>query len=265
MPFSALIWDSTKPMSCLEMRFFDREFTMLKPALIIASTALAASTQGATVLFDFGSVDYQTTETGWNNVTYATGSPAAGLTTIVDSTGATLNGISLVFTDQFYTKTQPSLLGTDSPTGDAAALPATATEDFFLGHTGTFNDEASNPTGAFKLTGLDANQTYSFTFFASRVGVFDNRETSYTVTGDNSATGLLQATGNSSDVLTLSGITPDINNEILIDVAAGSNNNSSRTYYYINSLEVEIVPEPTSMALLGLGGLLLTTRRPRRR
>lgn len=237
---------------------------MLKATLILAATAMTASAHAATVQFDFGNSNLQTNATGWNNVVYNNNTPVADLTTIVDSTGSTIAGLGLSVTDQFFIAEQPELLGTDNPTGDAAGLPVTATQDFFLGHTGEFLGNESTPTGAFKLTGLVANQTYTFTFFSSRDDVTDNRETAYTVTGDNSANGLLQATNNDSNVLVLAGINPDSNNEILISLAAGPNNDNNRNFYYINAMQVEIVPEPTSLALLSLGGLLLT-RRTRRR
>lgn len=237
---------------------------MMRVVLAILIATTTASAGAATVLFDFGSTGYQTAQAGWNNVTYADDTPAAGLTTIVDSAGDTVDGLSLVFTDQFFVGTQPELLGTDSPTGDASGLPTTATEDFFLGHTGEFLGESSNPTGAFKLTGLDPNHTYTFTFFASRVGVGDNRETSYTVTGSTQASGLLQASNNNSEVLVLSGITPDLNDEITVSLAAGPNNTNSRSFYYINALQLDIVPEPSALALYAIGSLIAASSRRRK-
>lgn len=236
---------------------------MYKAALTLAVSTLAASVSADTLLFDFGAIDKQTTDTGWNNVTYTDGNNAPGLTTVIDDTGATVAGVSLVITDQFYTATQPTLDGTNAPTGDAAGLPTTATNDFFIGHTGEFNGNASTPNAAFKLTGLDAAQTYSFTFFASRVGVNDNRETSFVVTGENQESGLLQATHNNSNLLILSNITPDSNNEILISLSAGPNNNNSRSFYYINSLQVDSIPEPGAMGLLTVTGLIIASRRRR--
>lgn len=237
---------------------------MFKAAVLTCASLTAASASAAPILFDFGSIDQQTTDTGWNNVTYPTNQPAPGLTNIVDSNGATVAGIALVITDPFYVKTQPSLLGTDTPTGDASIFAPTATEDFFLGHTGEFNGAASNPTAGFKFTGLDANQTYNFTFFASRDGVGDNRETQYTVTGSNTANGLLNASNNDDTVLTLAGITPDANNEILVSLAAGPNNTNARAFYYISALQLDAVPEPGALALLAVGGLIAVSARRRR-
>lgn len=237
---------------------------MTKATLLLAAAALTLPAHGDVLRFDFGSKDLQTTDVGWNNVTYDDNNPVADLTTIINSTGATVAGVGLSVTDQFFIATQPVALGTGAPAGDAADLPVSASKDFFLGHTGEFLENESTPSGAFKLTGLDPSQTYNFTFFSSRDDVSDNRETSFTVTGSNTANGLLQSSNNDANTLVLSGITADINNEIVISLEAGPNNNNSRGFYYINSLQVEIVPEPGSLALLTLGGILLT-RRSRRR
>mgnify|MGYP000084159996 CR=1 FL=1 len=50
--------------------------------------------------------------------------------------------------------------------------PGNATRDSLFGNTETFNG-VSNLFPGFKLTGLDAQTTYSFTFYASRTGVGD--------------------------------------------------------------------------------------------
>ncbi len=56
-----------------------------------------------------------------------------------------------------------------------------ATQDSLFGNSVTFNDIVATPS--FRLTNLTLNQNYTFTFYASRTDVTDNRSTDYTVTG----------------------------------------------------------------------------------
>jgi hypothetical protein len=60
-----------------------------------------------------------------------------------------------------------------------------ATRDSLFGNTEVFNN-LSNIFPQFKLTNLDSTKAYNFTFYASRTGVGDVRETGDTVTGGTS-------------------------------------------------------------------------------
>ncbi len=230
--------------------------------LVAGSTlALGASASGQTMLFDFGNTGQQTLSPGWNNVTYPNPDPAPTLFVVFDDTGAIVPGVTLEIPDQFFINGPPSQLGTESPSGDAAAYPVSATDDYFFGHTGDFAGGPDNPTGGIKITGLDQSLTYDFTFMSSRTGVNDSRETAYSVTGANSADGLLEASNNDTEVLSITGIFPDANDEIYIEVSAGPNNTNGNSFYYINLMQVDAVPEPASLGLLGASGLMLLRRR----
>ena len=211
---------------------------------------LGCSLAADTLLFDFGRTDLQTNP-GWNNVVPATGT----LFATFDSNN-NLTPIGFEITDLFFQTGEPSQLGTEMPTGDAAAYPVSATDDYFFGHTTPFAGADPNPLGQFKLFNLDPALTYDFTFFASRTGVSDTRDATYAVTGTSSASVVLNASNNNSDVVRVMGIAPDSNNEIFVDVTPGPNNDNSNGFYYIGLMQVDFVPEPSSLGLL-LGGALL--------
>lgn len=233
-------------------------------ALVCALVAPAPA-GATTMLFDFGNTAQQTLTPGWNNVIYPDPDPAPPLFVVFDSNGDAVPGVTLEVVDQFFINGPPSQLGSESPSGDAAGFPVSATDDYFFGHTGAFAGGADNQTGGFKLTGLDAGTAYDFTFFSARTGVGDLRETAYSVTGANSGNGLLEAANNNSEVLNIGGILPDANNEIYVEVSAGPNNNNGARFYYVNLMQVSTaIPEPATGLLIAMaGGLALQMTRRR--
>ncbi|MEQ8848186.1 hypothetical protein [Botrimarina sp.] len=228
----------------------------------LAALSLAAPAGATTMLFDFGNIARQTALPGWNNVVYTNPDPPPPLETVVDSTGANVPGVSLAITDQFFINGQPSQIGSESPSGDAAAYPVDATDDYFFGHTGPFAGAEDNPTGAITLAGLDQGLAYDFRFFSARNGVNDSRETAFSVVGANSASGVNVTSNNDSEVLSLPGVFPDANGEITVTVSAGPGNDNGNAFYYINVMQVDFIPEPGAATLLALAaGSFVAARR----
>ena len=184
-----------------------------------------------TLYFDFGDIGQQTSG-NYNNVTHLQ-EPVANA---IDNTGIG-TGITLTVTDAFWPGSNTS--GTTSPTGDAALFNAQATRDNLFGSTVDFGG-FTEPTGGFTLGGLSTTPgvTYSFTFFAARLGVGDNRETAYAVAGATSATAYLDASNNQSAVTAVSDIAADANGEITVTVSPGPNNNNSSGFYYLGAMQI---------------------------
>ena len=221
------------------------------------AAGLAASANATTVLIDFGGTTNTTPTTGgqsWNNLTSTMGAVVGTpLSNLVATTG-TGTGISLSIVSRFNGNND---IGT---TSGLAPYPSTATGDSLFGNTGSFG-AGPNIFPAFRLSGLVVGQSYDLTFFASRTGVSDNRETLYTVTGSTSGSVALNASNNVSNTVTYS-VTPNASGEILINIGPGPNNDNPTTRFtYLNVLEINTVPEPGSLALAGLGGLLLLRRK----
>jgi hypothetical protein len=244
-----------------------------------AIAAAAVPVTAATVLVDLGSgaTGFPTLTPDalgrtWNNVNAVNDNQVGGHN-LVDATNAA-SGINL-FIDNVVGVTNlegfdgQNTAGTTTPTGDALArnYPSTATRDTVFGATGFFAD-----TGGFvesvrmTLSGLSAAQTYDFYFFASRTGVTDNREAEYRIVGGNTDTSLfLNASNNTGNIVSIAGVTPDANNQIVIHVDPGPNNNNGMGFYYIGIMEIVSVPEPAgvSLAMAGMAGLLRRRRRSR--
>jgi hypothetical protein len=228
-----------------------RKICLVALAAILAAPALAQS-----LYFDFGDTTQQTAGNYNNFVTTFEGS----YPNLIDDSGA-VTGISATVNDIFYPGSNTS--GSTAPFGDASIFDAQATRDNVFGHVAAWAGFDANPTGGFILSGLstDPSVTYVFTFFGSRMGVADNRETYYSATGLNSDTVYLNTSNNESEVAITTAISADASGEIAIEVGAGPNNNNGSGFYYIGSMKIDVVPEPTSVMLLGLGGLCLLARR----
>ncbi|MBX3427306.1 MAG: PEP-CTERM sorting domain-containing protein [Pirellulales bacterium] len=234
---------------------------MKKLICAVLGTCLVAATHAsaATLLFDFGSA---TTPTGGN---YNNIDPSQQpILNAIDSSGAP-TGIGL--TSSGFNELGPNTNGTLAPGGAAAIFDAQATRDNLFGHSTNFNAPSPRPQGLLNLTGLDGSgaTAYSFTFFGSRLGVSDNRETAYAVTGANASTVYLDSSNNVNNVAVASGIVPTAGGTVSITVGAGPNNtNTDSFFYYLGAMQIEStrVPEPASIALgvVGLAGVAVRRR-----
>lgn len=216
--------------------------------LVAAMLALASFNAPAQTYFiDFGGAN--TTGRGpipndpdnyWNNIGSSIGSTDTGVLTNLVSSMSVTSTVNLAMVNRFNGVNE-------NGTQNSLTYPLNATRDSMFGNTETFSGLA-NIFPRFKLTGLDANTTYSFTFYASRTGVGDIRETEYTVTGGNSGVGALDASNNIDETVTVADITPDGAGEITISLAPGANNNNANHFTYLGFLKVDAVPPQTPIA-----------------
>ena len=135
----------------------------------------------------------------------------------------------------------------EAGTSSSTIYPINGTRDSLFGNTELFGT-LENVFPSFKLTGLDAQTTYSFSFYASRTGVGDVRETGYTVVGANSGFAALDAANNIDNTASVADITPDAAGEITISLAPTANNNNANHFTYLGVLRVDAVPPQTPVA-----------------
>lgn len=193
--------------------------------------ALLASlpVQAETWLFDFGPTT-QTTP-NYNNIANPGIETHTGL---MNSEGQT-TGISLSITVPFNAGSTNSN-GTTTPAIETG-FPSTATRDSFFGNVAVFLGRTA-PNSQLRVSGLDTSQRYDFTLFASRMGVTDNRQTEYKITGTNSITVYLNAAENSSETVAASNIQPAADGSILIDLAPGPDNTNSNQFFYLGAMKI---------------------------
>lgn len=187
------------------------------------------------ILIDAGS-NNPTLATEWNNMTVPTAVASTAAQTLVNSAGQTTPFKAYVH-DSFVTG------GFSGLNTAAHGYPATALIDFFYG-------SIFDLTGGITLTNLDLNKLYSFKFIALRVGVTDNRETKYTVSGKTSevvnynASLASQSSTPNQPVSTLY-MEPNASGEITIDVTFGGNNNNADKFFYLGVIDVSYNPNTT--------------------
>lgn len=137
----------------------------------------------------------------WNNITgYTTNTVLSGLknsNNVITSASLTL------MTD--WNGTNPN--GNNTGNNSGIYPDAVMSSSFFV---------QDNATRTILLAGLNPAKTYDFTFFASRMGVVDVRNTVYSI-GAKSA--VLNASGNTSNTAKLIGIKPAANGSISISIA----------------------------------------------
>jgi len=204
---------------------------------IAAGTTMTGYVHLEALLFDFGSSNTPTVDgpdNAWNNVTQSVGSSDSGRLAALVNVENIPTKIDLVMISRFNgANTNGTLAST--------VFPQDATRDSLFGNTETFSGLA-NVFPSFKLTGLDPLLAYDFTFYASRMGVGDNRETGYTLTGANTGFAALNPSANVEKFVTVTGIEPDSEGQITIDLAPTANNVNSYHFTYLGVLKVE--PKP---------------------
>ena len=182
---------------------------------------------------DFGSQNTGFPSTGnWNNITVSTGNQSGLSFNLINDLGNT-TAVTLTLDDSFdFINTS----GTTNPDNNLPFLE-TATKDSFFGEASNFNGNV-NETGGYTLSNLDPAKYYSFSIFASRTGVSDNRETQYTATGLNTLSGTLNASNNTSNTATILNIQPLSNGTISFVATTGSNNNNPLGFYYLGAIKM---------------------------
>lgn len=192
------------------------------------------------ILIDFGSASTMTAG-NWNNITDHQGANVE----LIDDQGAK-TGINLRITDPFYNGYNTA--GTTAPTGEAGTIfPSTATSDNFFGHGNAWGSTPANPEGVFTINGLDKTKYYSFKIFASRPSSSDNRDSQYTISGNNTKVNTLNASVNTSQFAVIDSIIPDNTGTITIKCNAGPNNTTNEKFFYIGAMKITVTDSQTGL------------------
>jgi len=223
---------------------------MKKITLLLVLISYVSFAQEYTYI-DFG-ITTNTTPGNWNNVAVANAADAAGITLgLIEFSNGNSTGVTLTIDDAFDTVNTAG-----NPTPDPSLpFPSTAAADSFFGETVTFNGTLE-PTGGFTLTGLDPTKYYSFSIFASRNGVGDNREAQYTLVGSTSVVVALNSSNNTTNTADVFDLQSNGSGEIVFTAAPGPNNNNSSGFYYLGAIEMIKSDTPLSVDAFRLKDML---------
>lgn len=180
-----------------------------------------------TVLIDFGPGSGNS-ELPWNNINF---SDSAGVHVSLFDSQVKVTPFGFKVIDAFAGFNTGGVQSPDPSLG----LPSTASGDSYYGNTVLFSG-ALEPTGGIQLTGLDPAASYSIVIYGSRLAS-DNRETSYTLVGASTVSGVLNPSNNTSQVLELD-IVPRADGTVDLNVAPGDNNSNSYKFYYLNAIKI---------------------------
>ncbi|SOD11775.1 DUF4886 domain-containing protein [Pedobacter xixiisoli] len=183
------------------------------------------------ILINFGGNN----ATEWNTVPqYTAGTTVASLK---DQVGANTN-FSVTIVEGFNNRNQSGPTATTTTFN----MPSSVSSDSYYGNSKAVWESKSVTQSVVKLTGLNTAKKYSFCFFGSRANSGnENRETKYTVKGTNEVIALLDAANNTANIACAEQVMPNAAGEITITITAGSNNNNSYGFYYINALQLKQV------------------------
>lgn len=118
-------------------------------------------------------------------------------------------------------------------------MPADVSKTGVYGYSeGDLSGQKQKPESVITFHHLNKDLSYDFTFYASRMGVTDNRETSFRIIGADTLTAVLNASGNANNTVTIFDAHPDENGTVTLTVSAGPDNNNSYKFYYINALQI---------------------------
>lgn len=200
----------------------------------LLSAICTVSLFGQVVKINFGDGVYE----GWNTVP---GKVEGTILSPVYDVDGSDTGYSLSITKGFVNNTNGN-----GPVESNTVLdmPREISRDNFYGQSG------AHELCEFEISGLSSEKLYTFTFFASRMGSSDNRETLYTVVGTETKSGMMNTSNNDSEVVVVADIKPEETGKISVSVEAGPNNDNGSKFFYLGAMQIESVEIPTGLSSL---------------
>ena len=229
--------------------------TRILSCLIVLGVLMASiGTVGAeTINVDLGGA---VSATGWNTLSsYDAITDGTLLEDLVDSTDAATM-VDLRLTDAW--QTSPIRNGSAGTTSSTAFSPASsdATKyDMYI-----YEGDADH-SAQIRIEGLLVSETYNFGFFDSYMSDADARRECKYIIGAQSVN--LIPNYNHNNVAYINGVSPDSNGHVTIDLAFGALPEVLDKVCGLAVLTIEgnFVPEPVTLSLLALGGLLIRRKR----
>lgn len=172
-----------------------------------------------------------TSDPAWNDIT-----PSIRTHTAINDSNMNPTGIIVTFTGEFGGANRNGAAYTTSK----MMMPADVSQSALWGYAaGKFRGGNPRQSATLRFGHLNPELTYEFTFFSSREGCQDFRQTSFIVQGEDTQADDLQSANNSGETITVKDVRPTADGDVTLTVMPGSHNNSPNRFYYLNAMTIK--------------------------
>ncbi len=161
----------------------------------------------------------------WNSITMKDKS----VSDMVNAKGEK-SGITIKVTSKFSGVNKSGI----KKAAEALAIPADVSADSLFGMN-------KNQKVHVEISGLNKDKKYQLTFYASRMGAKDNRETVYDVEGASTEKATLDVANNTDKTAEIAVIQPTQEGKVVITISKGKNNNNKDGYFYLGAMKISEV------------------------
>ena len=200
--------------------------------LALALSGPAAPAQTRELLVDCGVESLQTGSRGvyWNDVHL--GNIASGLA-LHDTTGAASQIVLTFAPAMIYSVSAGVQVPPAGSPLQHLGWPASALRDSLYGGSTAF------PILELVLSNLDSGSIYDLLLTGSFLGANDKRATRYTAEAHVKASAVLEAANNTTELVSLRGLSPDPSGRIRLTFRGDATNTNTSGFYYLNALGIQ--------------------------
>lgn len=210
----------------------------------------AVLSAGDTIGIDFGPTATDTVGNDFNEITTTSGAGAIAAGSVINLNTAVMDGVSVATGSHMFNNNDGS--NADYATLVGAPLSPFFEESVVTDITGMFGGPVGGNTFTVTISGLDTSLTYDI-LAVSAADSYSNTER-LTVNGGASSD-ITRGTAAAPTFHQFNGVS-SVAGVITLDFTQPTGNNP-----VVSGITLTAVPEPASMALMGLGGLLMLRRR----
>ena len=173
----------------------------------------------------------QTNDPTWNDIT-----PSLRTHTSILDSNMNPTGILVTFTGEFGGSNRNGAAYTTTK----MLMPSEVSQSALWGYAvGKFGGGGPRQSATLRLSHLNPELKYEFTFFSSRDKCQDFRQTSFIVQGEDIAADDVQSANNSKETAVVKHVRPTADGEVTITVMPGSYNNTPNHFYYLNAMTIK--------------------------